>query len=371
MTALVRSAAISALALLVGQAPAGAQSRWAAGTGARYETYSFGSPEEIDLRRVSLFTLPLGFEFPLIRQLDVRVATAYAHGEMTRGNRREYTISGMTDTEVRLTLGLSSDRLRLSAIALVPTGKQELTAAEMDVAGVIASDLLPFAISNWGTGGGIGLSAAAATPLGENTGIALSGGFVVAQEYEPVADEDFVYRPGSQLHVRAALDQNVGGAGKASLQFTFQHFAADQTAGANIYQTGDRLQVVGSYAFSFGPLGSAIAYAGYLHRASGEYTSIVRVTPAQDLFYGGLGFRLPVGRIVFVPTADVRLLGTETETDQGYTMSIGTGAELPIGAARLVPHVRGRFGSLSIRDGISRAFTGIDAGMSLRFGAAR
>jgi hypothetical protein len=368
---LVRSAAVCGLVTLAAHANVMAQSRWTAGTGVRYETYSFGSPEAFDLRRVSLFTVPFAFDTPLLRQLDLRVASAYARGEVERGSRSESSVSGMTDTEVRLTLGLSGERLRLSGVAMVPTGKQELTAAEMDVAGVIASDLLPFAISNWGTGGGFGVSAAAATPLGESTAIALSGGFVVAREYEPIADESFAYRPGSQMHVRAAIDQNVGGAGKASLQLTFQHFAADQNAGSNLYQTGDRLQVVGSYAFSFGPVGSAVAYGGYLHRGSGEYTRVVRVTSAQDLFYGGLGFRLPVGSLVFLPTADIRLLGTATDVDQGYTMSIGTGAEIPVGAARLVPHVRGRFGSLSARDGGSRAFTGMDLGMSLRAGGVR
>jgi hypothetical protein len=150
------------IAMLGMTADAGhAQFGWRTGAGATFESYFFASPDDVDLDRVTLITVPLAVDFRVMSNIDLRVASAYARGMLTRSDGVESTLSGMTDTEVRLTLGLRGDMLRLSAVGLLPTGVAELSADEMDVAGVIAADLLPFAISNWGTGGGVGLSAAA------------------------------------------------------------------------------------------------------------------------------------------------------------------------------------------------------------------
>jgi hypothetical protein len=131
------------------------------------------------------------------------------------------------------------------------------------------------------------------------------------------------------------------------------------------------MQVVGSYAFAAGASGSGIAYAGYLRRSEGEYTTAVRVTPAQDLIYGGVGFRLPFGSLVVLPTLDARVLGNEDGVDQGYTLSAGAGAEIPLGAARIVPHLRARYGALTIRSGQDSGFTGVDVGLSVGAGTIR
>lgn len=370
----MRSAIRGLVAGLVGLgATAGAghaQLGWRTGAGATWESYFFASPDEVDLESVTLITVPLAVDLRPMRNLDVRIASAFAQGILTRADG-ESTLSGVTDTEVRLTLGLRNDMLRLSAVGLLPTGVAELTPEEMDVAGVVAADLLPFAISNWGTGGGVGLSASAAVPLSDGTALGLGAGYVLAREFEPVAETSFAYRPGSQLHVRAAIDQSVGVSGKASVQLIFQRFGTDEAGGTNIYQAGDRMQVVGSYAFAAGTSASGIAYAGYLRRSTGEYTTVTIVTPAQDLIYGGVGFRLPIGSLVLLPTLDGRVLGNEDGIDQGFTMSAGVGAEIPLGGARLVPQLRGRYGSLTVRSGQESGFTGVDVGLSIRAGSLR
>ncbi|HSJ10173.1 MAG TPA: hypothetical protein VK928_09675 [Longimicrobiales bacterium] len=371
MTRILRSSSGPALLtalLLPGLAPsvAAQQAEWAAGAGVRFELYAFGAPEEVDLDRVTLLTVPLVMQAPLTRQLELRVASTFARGTVTRATGDESTLSGLTDTEVRLTLGLARDRLRLSAIGLLPTGKTDLTAEEMDVAGVIAADMLPFAITNWGTGGGVGLSAAAALPFGEQTAFGLSAGYVVASEFEPVADTDFAYRPGDQLHLRAAVDRTIGSAGKVSLQLTYLRFSDDRSAGTNIYQAGDRLQAVGSYAFAAGGTANGIVYAGYLRRQEGNYTVVTLVTPAQDLVFAGAGLRLPWRNLLLQPTLDLRVLGTEDGVGQGYTVSAGTGVEVPLGRALLVPNARARFGSLTVRSGQDSGLTGVELGLAVR-----
>src|SRR4029079_18986843 len=139
-------------------------------------------------------------------------------------------------------------------------------------------------------------------------------GYVVARKYEPLSATTFAYRPGNQLQLRAVADRTVGSAAKASLQLTYLHFGQDQGDGTNLYQSGDRIQAVGSLAFAAGTNSTGIVYAGYLRRQQGQYTAVVRVTPSQDLIYGGTALRRPVGAtgVILVPSIDARILGNES-----------------------------------------------------------
>jgi hypothetical protein len=337
-----------------------------AGVGVRFDGYFFSSAEKVGIDQVTLLTIPLSARAALTRQLELQVTGAYARGSVTRADGVARTLSGPTDTEVRLTTALVQDRVRISAVGLIPTGKNQLTSDELDVAGVVAADLLPFPISNWGTGGGLGLSAAAALPASEDMTVGLSAGYVVAREFEPVADNDFAYRPGNQLQIRAALDQTFGVSGKASVSLTYLKYSADQGSGANLFQAGDRLQALASYAFAAGANATGLVYAGYLRRQEGEYATATLVTPAQNLVFGGVGARLPLGRSVLQPALDLRVLGSEDGVDQGYTLSAGASIEVPLGGALFIPLARARFGSLTVRSGESSAFTGFELGFSIR-----
>jgi len=337
-----------------------------AGAGVLMESYTFKSPAQVDVQKISLLTVPISVRVSLAPQWELGVNGAYASGSLTRQSGEAATISGLTDTDIRLTYATAGDRLRVSAVALAPTGKSKLSAAEMDVMGVVAADLLPFAISNWGSGGGLGMSAALALPVSDASTIGISGGYVLARSYEPLAATSFAYRPGNQMQMRAAADRTFGSSAKASLQLSYLHFGQDQTAGSNFYQTGDRLQAVGSLAFAAGDRGTGLLYVGYLQRQEGKYTSVVQVTPAQNLVYAGTGFRQRVGGVVLVPTLDVRVLGNDAGIEQGRTISAGIGLEVPAGNFELLPLARARFGHLTVRTAQESDFTGLELGLSIR-----
>jgi hypothetical protein len=337
-----------------------------AGAGATLESYSFRSPDKVDVEKISLLTVPITFRALLADRLDLSVNGAYASATLRRRGGQETSIAGLTDTEIRLTYSLNNDRVHLAAVALAPTGKSQLTAGEMDVAGVVAADLLPFAISNWGSGGGIGVNAAVAVPMSDETSFGLSAGYIVAREFEPLSTTSFAYRPGNQLQVRAAADRTIGSAAKASMQLTYLHFGQDQSGGSNLYQAGDRLQAVGSLAFAAGASSTGIVYAGYLRRQQGRYTDVVLVTPSQDLLYAGIGFRHPVSGVVLVPSLDVRVLGNEAGIEQGNSISAGAGVEVPVGELELVPLARARLGRVTVRSGQESGFTGLEIGLSIR-----
>jgi hypothetical protein len=252
---------------------------------------------------------------------------------------------------------------------MLPTGHESLTNAEAEVTGAIAADVLPFRISNWGTGGGIGLSTGFAAPIG-SFAAGLSVGYVVAREFDLREGEEFAYRPGNQLHVRAAIDRTFGQSGKAALQVTVQRFDEDQVNGANLYQSGNRYKGVASYSFAAGARSSGVVYTGYLRREEGEFEGQAQLMPAEDLLFLGGGLRMPVGRSVVQPTADLRILGRQDGTGQGWTSGIGGTVEIPAGALTFVPTARARFGNVTLRENAESTFTGAEIGMSIQFGAS-
>jgi hypothetical protein len=142
----------------------------------------------------------------------------------------------------------------------------------------------------------------------------------------------------------------------------------DELDGANLYRTGDRLEATGSYAFAAGARAAGIVYVGYLRRQEGEFTDEVRIVPAQDLLFGGLGFRTPVGRAVLAPSVDVRLVSRADGAEEGYIATVGASAELPAGTFTIVPSVRSRFGNAVLNTDAESAVTGFDVGVAVRFG---
>src|SRR5215467_2416757 len=105
-------------------APCGARAQVtdpAAAAGALFQSYTFKSADKVDLDKVSLLTVPISARAILGERWDLTVNGAYASAKLTHANGQESSLSGLTDTEIRLTYALRRDRIRLSAIALAPT----------------------------------------------------------------------------------------------------------------------------------------------------------------------------------------------------------------------------------------------------------
>ncbi|MGH7460891.1 MAG: hypothetical protein ACREMA_07665, partial [Longimicrobiales bacterium] len=235
-----------------------------AGSGVLTEVFSFRSPSALGMDNVVLVTAPFAVRFS--GPVTVEVAGAYAHATLMDADGGSSTLEGLTDTSIRLVLPLASDRITLAGAAYLPTGKATQTTEEARVASVIAADLLPFSITNWGTGGGFDVSAAVAVPVGD-FGLGARFGFAAAREFEPLVGgpDVFRYQPGNQLYARLAVDRRVGAAGKAALSATMQRFADDAFNGQNLYRSGDRLEFLATLNTSAGGSASASVYGGVLH----------------------------------------------------------------------------------------------------------
>ena len=352
----------------------------AAGGGLIVQRYTFDAPEAAGIESFRLLTAPFTAAIALGSVAALEVAGAYAEGTATGSEGDRATLSGLTDTEITLVLG--GDHLLLTAGASLPTGQTTQTLTEATVAGVVAAELLPFAVTSWGSGGGAGGDVAFAFRAG-SVGIGLSGGYRVAREYEPLADATFAYRPGDQIRVRLAVDADVGEAGTLSLLVGLQRFGDDEAAGSNLFRSGDRLEGVLTYAFAVGRTGSALLWGGAYHRENGSVLlqdpTLAGATdsPSQQLFLGGFNARFPWGRVTLLPDAEARVFRSQDGVGQGWDGSAGAALDLRLAGRRfgrrliLAPSGRVRYGNVTVREGAESGLTGWEAGLTLRVEGGR
>ena len=332
------------------------------------ETYRFGAPAAAGIETLSLLTVEFAAAAAVGRAL-IDVSGAYARGSLTRPDGSEASVAGPTDTRVQLAVPIVRERWTVLAIGMLPTGKSELSEADAEVAGAIAADLLPFRISNWGSGGGFGIGTTLAGTMGE-FGVGIGATYLVGREFDVGAADEFAYRPGNMLAIRAAIDRDVGAAGKLSLQLTMQQSTDDQGNGTNFFRSGDRYQAVGSYSFAAGSRASGIIYLGGLHRTTGVFLlDETTRAPSEDLFLAGGAVRIRVADALVQPLAEFRLLRSDDGTGQGYLAGVGGSVEWQVlRGVSFAPTARARFGDVRIRAGQESGFTGFEVGATLRFG---
>lgn len=362
------------LALWLTAADAAAQS---VGGGAQLQTYTFDDPQAAGVERLRLLTLPWATSLPLGSVAALSLDGAWASGEATSAGGLGAELSGVTDTHVGLTLGVGPDWLVVSADATLATGRSELSLAESLVAGVVAADLLPFAIDTWGSGGSMGGSIAAATQLGA-WGVGLVAGYRVARAFEPLGEFSLGYRPGNQLQLRAALDRDVG-ASTLSATLGYQRSGDDEVLGANLFRSGTRLLGNVSVAFPLGLRSSALVHAGVQHRSKGTLLldeaplGGAGDSPSQQLFSLGADVRLPLGRAAALfPSTDLRVFRASDGASQGWVGTAGASLDLRLAgnssSTRLVlsPAGRLRTGRVVVEDGVESGLFGWEAALVLR-----
>jgi len=356
-------AAVFATSPLVGQA-----NEASVGAAAYFQSFSFDKADLVGMENLRLISLHFAAAVPIVQQLSLDVSGAYARGTMGRGSLDQLEISGLTDTQVSLTFSPNA-YFDLTAVALAPTGKETQTLDESIVAAAMASDLLPFSVSNWGTGGGGGASASVKGPLGP-VGAGLSVGYIAGREFQPL-DGLFQYRPGGLLRIVGAMDATVGEASKASVKVTYHRYGQDAVDGTNLFQSGDRFQALASLAFPIGPASSGIAYASMTHRQGGTVLGqlpVVQESVPQNLFIVGGGMRMPVGTAVLQPDAEIRVLRRSDSTGQGFDLGAGAKIELRSGRSLFAPSARVHFGNLDLGAGASSRVLGLEVGLTARFG---
>lgn len=337
------------------------------GGGVAFQTFRFRDAGATGMESVSLLTLPLAARVSVGNRVRGEVRANWARAVQGRPDGSSVSIAGLTDTEARISVDVVPDAVTLTGVALLPTGSEGHTREQVELAGAVAADLLPFRISHWGSGGAGGLSATFVHSFGA-TGVGAEVGYRRAGEFQPTDDPAVAYRPGDLLVATAAVDRVVGPAGKVTVRLDARRYGEDAVGGENLFRSGGRVGVTGSYSFPVGPAASGVVYAGYRHRSSGTFLLDLEPRPSQGNLLAGGAARFPSAGGVLVPTADLRVLRRGDGVSQGYILGVGSGAEWEVGGHDVVPSVRFRFGSVLVREEARSGFVGVEVGVQARTG---
>lgn len=360
-----------ALALAAGLAGAGplvAQDDFRVAPGVAFETFRFDAADEVGIESVTLVTTPFAASARMGRvRFGVQGAWARATLESALGTTTE--LSGLTDTEVRLDVSVIPEQVTLTVRGIAPSGATEFDADEFVLAGIVATDLLPFRVSSWGNGGGVALGATFTRRFG-GLGVGAGVDWRRSGTFTPLAVTTAEYQPGDRVAVQVAFDGNVSDAARASLRVGYRNYGDDLIDGGGLFRAGSRVEAIANLGFPTRFGGSAAVYGGILHRRNGRFLLGDGLeAPSQDLILAGAIWRRAIGSGWIQPRTDMRLFRSQDGVGQGLQLGVGGSAEIPVGSGvTLVPVLMGRFGNVEVAQGLDSGFVGAEVGLSLRFG---
>ncbi len=298
--------------------------------------------------------------------LGGRYATVTRKDETGASN----SLSGLTDIQTRAVYQIVPDLAVFSLSVNLPTGKTKLTAAQLPVAGVIASDMIPFPVSNFGSGFNVTTGLALAVPVG-GWALGVAGSFRQNGSFTPIADTGAAgasYKAGAEFRVRLGADRMVGQS-RISLGFTYSSFGEDDFGGSPIFQSGKRFISQASWSFPIGNMGLAL-YAWDLYRAAGSVIVNGTATEKRNVLTLGAQGSVQVGRSVLRPMIEFRnhTLGATQLSAAGKLFSLGARYQMPMGNRfTLMPLLRLDAGNVvNPNTGQAVSFTGWDVGVTLR-----
>lgn len=346
--------------ILSGTEAAGQQRATVRG-GAIFERYTFGAGLGFDA--IDQVTIPVVVSIPLGARAGVTLASGWARVEMGLEGGGSRVLSGILDTEARVSVTLVRDRLRLLLSGSAPTGIGSVAEDDVVLLGPLSNDLLAFASPTLGTGGAVGIGLAGALPAG-----AASVGYAVnvrlPLSYEPVLGTDDEVRAGNELRLRLGVERPVGrraffrAAGIASIR------QRDRLNGAPVNAVGNRFAGYGSLDVPLaGAVGTVWASGLYRSDPTLESTAVgAAFVPRGTLLAAGA--RLVVGlgpRTRLEPHLEYRTAaaapdaaGLELE-ELGDVVRFGARLRRSLGGAWLVAEGEGLTGS--VRSGLVDADT--------------
>ena len=318
-------------------------------TGFEARYYRFG--QDLVVKSLGQIAMPLAVVFPVGR-FTIDAGAWIAATTLTRIDGYRETVTGVTDTQIRAAYVLGSDALVLTAMVNLPTGAENLTAAEYSVLTAASSSFLAFPVNAYGSGASVTLGAAGAMRAGP-WNLGLAGSARLSQEFTPFEDIDggFTYQSGLEARARFGADRLVGN-GKLAFGLTFSTFSDDEFANGSgatgVYRPGRRLIGEASYTTLIGPA-TVTGYLWDFYRTAGDSAGSSALNQ-ENLFAAGLASRIPVSPTINVePGAELRF--ANPSEGHAVILELSTAARIRLSPRyTLIPVVRLGFGRLEEPD---------------------
>lgn len=320
--------------------------------GAEFRSMSFGAA--LGVKSVREFVVPIGLVFPVSSRLTIDAGTNVVSAQRTDSAGGSVKLSGVTDVVVRGALQLKPDVAVFTVSVNLPTGHRTLGSNQIGLASALATDLVPFPVTNFGSGFGVTTGLALAAPVGP-WALGIAGSYRYTGSYQPLLDTSLTLTPGGEIRVRVGADRIVG-QGRVSLGVTYSTFSSDEFGGPR--RPGKR--VIPQVSWSL-PLGnnSLALYAWDLYRGAGTIDTV-----SSNTITAGAQLALHSGRNLFRPQIEYR-------QSSGLISGrlIGVAARYQIAAGErlsVVPGARFDVGSMKTDTGASASLMGFSASLMMR-----
>ncbi len=329
--------------------------------GAEYHTLSFAAGGAT--KKVTEFAVPLGFTLPLGRRITLDAGTYFVRAEREDSLGGRASVSGLTDLVLRTAIQLKPDVAVFTIAVNVPTGQGSLTASQDSVARVVATDLIPFQVANFGTGFNLTTGLALAMPAGP-WALGLAGSYRYSGSYEPFAGNTATLKPGGEVRVRVGADRLVG-QGRFSLGLTYSTFSNDEF-GSNARSPGTRFIPQASLSLPMGNNNLSL-YAWDIYRKVTE-TAADPTLANENTITAGAILALRAGRNSLRPQVEFRhsARGPGGLQSNGSLLGLGLRYVMNPGTrVTITPGVRFDTGSRP-EGGASIGFTGFSGSLTIR-----
>jgi hypothetical protein len=365
---MTRAAAVLALVLTAGAAAAAGQVPIRVTASGSYESYDFDAG--LAFSKIAEFAVPIGIVVPFGRVGDLTVSTGLADVRLTSSDTAalaDQIVSGMLDTEFRLSWNAVRERVVVFGTAVAPTGIETVQAEELAILGVLASDIIGFQAPTLGTGGSAGGGFGAALPVGGSWSVGVGGSVRVPFKYLPVLGTTAKIKPGVDFRGRIGAEGPLARRTYVRVAGIFAH--QTNNTYADTAETGVGNRLVGYVSLNQGIGNGSLSLYGYdVYRAKAQLapTAVgLAALPRGNLLGAGAQYEFRIGQKVrATPRAEYRYSWQAPDDTTGTLSKAGDSWRFELGLRYIVSRVfdvvlqgGGATGSL-VQDAESIGFSG-------------
>ncbi|MEX0691398.1 MAG: hypothetical protein WD934_05145 [Gemmatimonadales bacterium] len=306
-----------ALGAIVTASPAAAQLFGPARTAVLYESYAFDPGLIFD--QITQLTVPIGMDLRLGRLGTLATSTGFTRITLRStdvGQLANQDLSGMLDTELRLSVPLSPGRLIAIATGVLPTGVSTVEQSQLSILGAISSDIIGFAAPSVGSGGSVGGGLIGVVPLGRFA-LGFGATYRLPLAYQPVLGNVDDLQPGAEIRLRAALEGGLSRQTFTRLALIYAVRSKDQVASQTQNGVGNRLIAYLSVNQQLGRMALTL-YGFDVFRGEPQIegsTVGAAILPRGNLLAGGMRLAIPLGQATeFTPRFELRVSTAAADT---------------------------------------------------------
>lgn len=354
-----------------------AQARVEVNTAVLFESYEFDAG--LPFTGVTQLSVPLTVGVPLGRAGVLTLSSGLTKIDLTASEglgQGDRSLSGIVDTEARVSFSLVPERFSLLLTAVAPTGIEALEIGEGPILTALSSQVVGFSTTNLGAGGSAGAGFAGSLPMGEMA-LGFAGTFTHAMAYAPVLGEESEWKPGDEIRIRAGLEGPVGTNSYVRIASVFSRRGKDKLGEEDMGGVGNRIH--GYVALNQGMGNGALTlYLFDSYRSAPQVESTAAgavVLPKGNLLALGAKAAIPVGRETrLMPRVEYRRLTEASREGLGDGAMEGAGSTIRIGAdlrqplsprLSLVVEATGLFGNVGALDSGEVGVSGFRGGVHL------